>query len=247
MGFLAVGILSVAFWKKALSNSGDSEKSISESRMVPRRSQSVSDCFFEFVAFISRCLSYRYYSNLISVIVFGESHNGDDTFQKSDANPSFLAVVFAPVYTGEHREVEHFDGILKCNPVLRYIGSILRLIPKEFHTQYIHCVYTQVKWIWKNLLNLLVLAKTITCGSAASCTGNYSRPPIRSSEGSPSGNRPPTTAWWLGWHLGPNGRSTGGTQGIRQLRTPHVLSCPAGSTCRCSSVTTSPCSERWLP
>jgi hypothetical protein len=36
-----------------------------------------------------------------------------------------------------------------------------------------------------------------------------------------------------------NGHSSGGIQGIRQLRKPHVLSCPAASVCRLPAATTS--------
>lgn len=75
------------------------------------------------------------------------------------------------------------------------------------------------------------------CGSGASCAVFSYRPPKKKAEvaravtiaqQANSGSADASTQM---------GRSSGGTQGIRELRIPHVLSSLANSTWRCSNAT----------
>jgi hypothetical protein len=179
IGFFGCGILSVAFWKKEFSNSGESERSISESGMVAKRSQSVSDCLFELVAFILCCLSGRNDPDLISVIVLCEYDNSHNSLEEADSYPSLLIIFLAFVDAGEHRELEHLDSILEANAMLEDVRSVLSLIPKESHSEYIHSVYTTVKENLSWSKSPSVSIRSITSCSGASCAGDWSRHPKR--------------------------------------------------------------------
>jgi hypothetical protein len=75
-----------------LSSSGESERSISESGIVAKRSQSVPDCFLELDAFIPGGLSHGNDSNFILIVILSEYYDGDNAFEKTNPNPPFLPI-----------------------------------------------------------------------------------------------------------------------------------------------------------
>ena len=145
MGFFDRGIRNVALSKKALSSSAESERSIAESGMVESRSQSVPECFLESVAFMPGRLSYGNEPDLVSFVVLGEDNDRDDSLEETDTDPSFFAVVFTVIDTGEHGIVEHPDGILEGDCMPGDVPTVFRFVPCVPHRVYIHYVCTHGK------------------------------------------------------------------------------------------------------